>query len=134
MTFLDQVAADVTALAGSTGELSVSAQFHPLGRDPSFACTVCWGDETDAQQVRAAGMATVRSVQALGILSALRAGIAAIEGAERDPTEGDQLVVTAPSSCAGRWRVVAATPDAGGGCILGITEQRHLGGTRVGGR
>ena len=64
-----------------------------------------------------------RRAECLGVLSVIRAGFLAAEGAARDPRRGDFLRI-ADGAHAGTWTITEPIPDIGDGVVLKLRDQQ----------
>lgn len=104
----DMMASDLAALNSTSGDLPTSGILAGCDGAASGTVVAFFGDNADALQVVASGMADNRSAP----VAFTRADVLTVLG--RDMIEGDTFTV-ATGVNAGEWRVSTAVPDEGGG-------------------
>lgn len=124
MSLADQLAADLTTVFLRTDALGVSAQFRPVKQATTFGLVVAFGDPDETTTDTLMGLSTDRIVRVLAQRSVIRAGIAGIEGVERDAIREDSFeVATGPD--AGTWVVQSVSADFGDALQLNVVRSKN---------
>lgn len=121
MTFKDHMAEDLTNVMNAD-EFDEPGEFYPTREGTShFTVRAIRGDITTGASTFDQGTEHTRTCEVILIRSVVRAGILAIEAAERDPRRGDRLTFTDDDDATAEWVVAAVGAiDVGGGVSVSL--------------
>lgn len=118
------MADDITGALLNTDDFAESVTFQPDGSVSTFALVVAVGDVTDQMISIATGRADQQEISAMGKLSAIRAGIQAIESVARNPQPGDVIIFSSGAQ-AGVWTITTVSVDEGDGAVMRLRFENH---------
>jgi len=124
MNLFDIIQQDSLAVFHNVNELGQIATFKAGGENPGFSLVVTFGDPDENVAAFNGGQSVDRTAKIFAPRSLIRAGILAIELAERDPVRGD-IIVMATGADAGTWIVQDINPDAGDGMQMQCRYDRE---------
>jgi hypothetical protein len=108
-----------------TDHFAEEGEYAPGGGATSFHATIAMGDVGDQVVDLTTGNGQQQQQNGTASLTALRAGILALLGEERDPLLGDTFTI-ATGALKGVWMVSQVVPDQGDAVVLTLRYDRRL--------